>query len=172
MAANSESSGNQPRLRCHHCHQAVSQKDNICPNCNRDLTVSRTWPPFIPHPYPLSGSGMGHSASKLQSFLRLLVGCGIGFWAYILILIALWVGGAELSKRYLSPYSGSVGIIIWIIMLAVPLLSVCLPTNWYHGIEPKMLQGVKLGAALGLLLAIVLLFLLLHNTDWRQDLGY
>lgn len=170
MAAKNEPSDNQRQFSCQHCHQAVGQEVAICPNCNRSLTGSRTWPPLVPPPYLPSGTG--HVASKPHNFSSILSGVGIGIWAYVILLIALWVGEGELSKRYMPPYPGSVGIIIWIMTLTLPLLPVWLFANWCRALEANMLLGVKLGAIFGLLVAMVLLFLLLHNTDWRQDLGY
>ena len=170
MAAKNKVFGCEAQFYCPHCHQSFGKEVTICPNCKRDLTASETWPPSVLRPFHPSGAS--HTAPSPKRFWSVLLGIGMGVCAYIVTLIALWMGGEELSKRYMPPYPGSVGLIMWVMLLTLPLLPVWLFASRCRGIKPEMLLGVKLGATFGLLLAVTLLLLLFHNMDWRQELGY
>jgi len=169
-AAKNEASDNLLQFFCDHCHQTVDQEISSCPNCNRKHLVNASWPPPISSEYQPTAAT--DTASSPKKILSLLSGIGVGVWLYIILLFSAWAGGNELSRRYMPPYPGSIGIVMWIMLLMFPLLPIRLFTIRCSSIEQKVRIGITLGAVLGFLLAMVLLLLFLIDAGWKHDAGY
>ena len=79
---------------------------------------------------------------------------------YFFAFILLWLGGRALSKRYMPPYSDTIGIMLELMLLTLPSSTVLAVASRKRNGQPKYAIGLLCGAGLGML-ALVTIFLLL-----------
>lgn len=142
-------------LRCSRCSQALIPNTDVCQKCG--LRHGETvWPPSILRDQQRTN----YQEPAEEGISNFFAGIVTGFFMYFFAFILLWLGGRALSKRYMPPYSDTIGIMLELMLLTLPSSTVLAVASRKRNGQPKYAIGLLCGAGLGML-ALVTIFLLL-----------